>query len=46
MKLRLRPGKEFAGLLRAVRDAQLDGQVTTQEEALAFVHRLRAAKDD
>lgn len=41
MKLGLRPGKEFATLLRKLRDAQLDGQVTTREEAVALVERLR-----
>ncbi|HEY2155615.1 MAG TPA: CCA tRNA nucleotidyltransferase [Isosphaeraceae bacterium] len=35
----LRPGPRFATLLDALRDAQLDGTVTTRDEALAFVDR-------
>jgi poly(A) polymerase len=38
----LRPGPRFATLLEAARDAQLDGLITTQEEALALVDRLMA----
>ncbi len=35
----LRPGPRFASLLELLRDAQLDGLVTTRDEALAFVDR-------
>jgi poly(A) polymerase len=41
----LRPGKGFAELLQAARDAQLDGRATTRDEALAVVTQLRAAND-
>jgi tRNA nucleotidyltransferase/poly(A) polymerase len=37
----LRPGPQFAALLEQVRDAQLNGQITTREEALALVDRSR-----
>jgi tRNA nucleotidyltransferase/poly(A) polymerase len=37
-------GKSYARLLQAVRDAQLDGEVSTTEEALALVDRLRMEK--
>ncbi|REJ67000.1 MAG: CCA tRNA nucleotidyltransferase [Planctomycetota bacterium] len=37
----LQPGKAFRELLEAVRDAQLNGQIATAEEALALVDRLR-----
>jgi hypothetical protein len=36
----LEPGPRFADLLEAVRDAQLNGEVTTRDEALALVDRL------
>ncbi len=36
----LTPGPEFAALLERVRDAQLDGQISTRDEALALVDRL------
>jgi tRNA nucleotidyltransferase/poly(A) polymerase len=39
-------GKEYARLLREVRDAQLDKQVTTKAEALDLVGRLRQEKHD
>jgi poly(A) polymerase len=35
------PGPEFRRLLQAVRDAQLDGELTTREEALHRVDCLR-----
>ncbi len=34
------PGPQFRSWLQAARDAQLDGQITTTEEALALVERL------
>ncbi|QEF99927.1 tRNA nucleotidyltransferase/poly(A) polymerase [Stieleria maiorica] len=34
------PGPQFRSWLQAARDAQLDGQITTPEEALALVERL------
>jgi hypothetical protein len=37
----LAPGPQFAALLEKVRDAQLNGEITTREEALALVDRLR-----
>jgi poly(A) polymerase len=36
----LKPGPTFAELLERVRDAQLEGRVTSREEALALVDRL------
>ena len=36
------PGKEFKRLLDAVREAQLEGQVRTKEQAAALVARLRS----
>lgn len=36
------PGKLFQKLLEATRDAQLDGRITSREEALALVDRIRA----
>ena len=39
----LTPGKEFKRLLDAVREAQLEGQVRTADEAAALVSRLRSA---
>jgi len=38
----LRPGKEFAQLLQAARAAQLDGLVTTADETLHWIGRMRA----
>lgn len=35
----LKPGPRFRELLESIRDAQLDGRVTTKEEALAFAER-------
>jgi tRNA nucleotidyltransferase/poly(A) polymerase len=37
----LPPGPQFSSLLEQVRDAQLNEEIGTQEEALAFVDRLR-----
>jgi poly(A) polymerase len=43
----LEPGPHFKTLLDAVREAQLEGTITTPEEAMALAFRLRAeAKDD
>jgi poly(A) polymerase len=36
----LEPGAKFKELLENVRDAQLNGEIKTREEALAFVRRL------
>ena len=36
----LTPGAQFKELLDRVRDAQLDGTISTKNEALALVHRL------
>ena len=36
-------GKIYASLLRHVRDAQLDGQVASKEQALALVDALRGS---
>lgn len=44
-RMGLRPGPAFATLLDRVRDAQLDGEVTTQGDALGLVDRLRRAED-
>jgi tRNA nucleotidyltransferase/poly(A) polymerase len=38
----LTPGPQFKRLLDAVREAQLDGTVTTKEQALALVDELKA----
>jgi tRNA nucleotidyltransferase/poly(A) polymerase len=37
------PGPRFAALLEEIRDAQLNGEITSREEALALADRLRAA---
>jgi hypothetical protein len=37
----LAPGPGFASLLEKIRDAQLDGEIRTRDEALAMVDRLR-----
>jgi tRNA nucleotidyltransferase/poly(A) polymerase len=37
----LSPGPEFSALLEQIRDAQLNGQIATREEALALADRLR-----
>ncbi len=36
----LRPGPSFARILQAVRDAQLDGEIRTNEEAIAMAMKL------
>ena len=38
----LNPGPHFAHLLEQVRDAQLNGEIQTRDQALALVDRLRA----
>src|SRR4051812_16325041 len=38
----LTPGPHFSNLLEQVRDAQLNGDINSREEALALVDRLRA----
>jgi poly(A) polymerase len=40
----LKPGRKIGELLEAVREAQGVGEITTREEALAFVQRQLAAK--
>jgi tRNA nucleotidyltransferase/poly(A) polymerase len=37
----LAPGPEFSALLEKIRDAQLDGQIDSPEQALALADRLR-----
>jgi len=37
----LEPGPHFSGLLEAVRDAQLNGEIKSREDALLLVDRLR-----
>lgn len=37
------PGPRFSELLTAIRDAQLHGEISTRDEALALADRLRAA---
>jgi tRNA nucleotidyltransferase/poly(A) polymerase len=41
----LTPGPSFSALLEQARDAQLNGEIHTREEALALVDRLRAQPD-
>lgn len=41
-KLGLAPGPQFALILRAVEDAQLEGQLTNREEALAWVRQTHS----
>ena len=38
----LLPGKKFAHLLDEVRDAQLEGEITTPEEALQYAKKIAA----
>jgi poly(A) polymerase len=38
----LSPGKKFAELLEEVRNAQLEGRVTTREEAMHYVKQMAA----
>jgi len=40
----LTPGPHFSDLLEQVRDAQLYGEINSQQEALALVDRLRAER--
>lgn len=37
IQLGYQPGSQFSGMLRVIEDAQLEGRVTTREEALALV---------
>jgi hypothetical protein len=37
----LRPGPDFSAILERIRDAQLNGEINSTEEALALVDRLR-----
>jgi hypothetical protein len=37
----LKPGPQFSALLEQIRDAQLNGQITTRDDALALADRLR-----
>ena len=46
IRLGLSPGPRFKELLTAVRDAQLDGEIATREEALALVQRLQGESAD
>jgi poly(A) polymerase len=39
------PGPRFKTLLQTVRDAQLDGQIQSQADALALIDRLVQGKD-
>ena len=39
----LRPGPEFASLLKLARDAQLDGEIDSAEQAISLITRHRAA---
>jgi poly(A) polymerase len=41
----LTPGPEFAELLEKVRDAQLNGEISTPQQALALADRLRTRPD-
>ena len=41
MALGLQPGPRFRDLLTAVRDAQLNGEIGTREEAIALVKQLQ-----
>jgi tRNA nucleotidyltransferase (CCA-adding enzyme) len=42
----LKPGPLFGRLLRALRDARLDGRVSTQVEEAALLEKLLTAEDD
>jgi poly(A) polymerase len=46
VKLGLEPGPAFKPLLDAVRESQLEGAISTKEEALALVSRLRTEGKD
>ena len=41
----LKPGPQFKNILDAIRDAQLELRISTQEEALALAHELLDASD-
>ena len=41
----LKPGPQFSALLEQIRDAQLNGEITTRDEALALADRLRQGPD-
>lgn len=41
----LKAGPHFSSLLEQIRDAQLNGEISTHEEALALADRLRAGDD-
>jgi tRNA nucleotidyltransferase/poly(A) polymerase len=41
----VKPGRQLGILLEKIRDAQLNGQVATREEALAIADRLRQGRD-
>jgi poly(A) polymerase len=41
----MRPGKPFATLLEKIRDAQLNGEISSRDEALALADRLRASDE-
>ena len=41
----LTPGRQFATLLSAVRDAQLDQHISTRQQALSLVDQLRKTSD-
>jgi poly(A) polymerase len=44
LRARLRPGPQFKSLLDSIRDAQLDGEITTADEAIALAQRLLAPR--
>ena len=46
IRMGLSPGPRFKELLRAVRDAQLDGEISTRDEAVAVVRRLQGMSAD
>jgi tRNA nucleotidyltransferase/poly(A) polymerase len=41
----LKPGPQFSDLLEQARDAQLNGEIHSRDEALAFIDRLRERGD-
>lgn len=43
--LGLRPGPEFAAILEATRDAQLDGEMASKPEAIALIRRSHGVGD-
>jgi poly(A) polymerase len=46
IRMGLSPGPRFKELLTAVRDAQLDGEISTREEAVTLVQRLQGGFAD